>query len=41
MSILKMAMNAPAQQMEDVMAALQAMENSVSPHLGSNIDVTA
>ena len=41
MSILRMAMNGPAQQMEDVMAALQAMEKSVSPHLGSNIDVTA
>ncbi len=40
MAVLKMAMNAPAQQMEDLTAALTAMEKSVNPHVGSNIDVT-
>lgn len=41
MSVLKIAMEGPARQMEEVMAAMQAMEKSVSPHLGTNIDVTA
>lgn len=39
MAVLKMVMNAPAQQMKDIMD-LAAMEKSVSPHVGSNIDVT-
>ena len=39
-AVLKMAMEGPAEQMADVMAALQVMENSVNPHIGGNIDVT-
>ena len=39
MAVLKMVMNAPAQQMDDITADVSAMEKSVNPHLGSNIDV--
>ncbi len=39
-AVLKMAMEGPAEQMADMMAVLQVMENSVNPHIGGNIDVT-
>ncbi|NLJ73220.1 MAG: putative motility protein [Syntrophomonadaceae bacterium] len=38
-AVLKMAIEGPKEQMADVMAALQAMEASVSPHVGGNIDL--
>lgn len=38
MAVFKKAMEGPVEQMADIMAALQAMENSVNPHLGGNVD---